>query len=89
MPVLLLTFPDDSVPLHGRVMDDTKGVGEITVRTFYVKNIRPAKSVDRHPVCAKDLGKTSEKALKGQALSHQTTLVFLSVLKPVETLTTV
>ncbi|KAF3007689.1 hypothetical protein E8E13_009336 [Curvularia kusanoi] len=80
---------DDSVPFHGRIMDDSKGIGEITVRTFYVKNIRSVSSVDHHPGGGKDLGKMSEKALKGTALSHQTTLVFLSVLKPIEALTTV
>jgi hypothetical protein len=74
--VSILTFADGTgaAPnLPDQLMKDIKGMGEITVTAFFVKNLRTIDVVDRAlDNNIKELGRISEKALKGRSLSHQT-----------------
>jgi hypothetical protein len=56
-------------------MKDIKGMGEIKVRAHFVKNLRDVVPSNRVIRESKHPGKISEKVLKGQTLSHQTSLV--------------
>lgn len=54
-------------------MRDIKGMGEITVKALFVRNLRTIGVIDRAlNNNIKELGKILEKALKGRSLSHQT-----------------
>jgi len=54
-------------------MKNLKGMGEITVKVYFVENVRStSRVVGNIPNDLKELGKLPEKALKGQSLSHQT-----------------
>jgi copper chaperone CopZ len=54
-------------------MKDIKGMGEITVKAFFVKNLQTS-SFETDKVLQtsiKEVGRIPEKALKGRSLSHQ------------------
>lgn len=54
-------------------MNDLRGMGEITVKAWFVKNVKEFVITDSGLGChLKDVGKIPEKALKGRTLSHQT-----------------
>ena len=53
-------------------MKDLKGMGQISVRFHYITNLRTStKPLERSEKAG--LGEIPEKALKGRALSHQST----------------
>ncbi|KAF1928526.1 uncharacterized protein M421DRAFT_4995 [Didymella exigua CBS 183.55] len=58
-----------------QLIKDLKGMGEITVKAWFVKNLQTLTTVD-HSLSnrLKEVGKIPEKALKGCMLSHQTSL---------------
>lgn len=55
-------------------MKNIKGMGEITVKAYYVKNLQTSPTVTDRALNTKlqEVGKIPEKALKGQTLSHST-----------------
>ncbi|KAF9693595.1 hypothetical protein EKO04_008533 [Ascochyta lentis] len=67
---------DDNRASHaiGNLVQDIKGMGEITVKAYLVKDIRSVPTVDYSPTNINKIGKIPEKALKGRTLSHQTSL---------------
>lgn len=71
----LLIPKDDSAVTRKLELKDIKGIWQIKVRVHFVKNLRRATPKSRAMQDSENLGKISEKALKGQALSHQTTSV--------------
>lgn len=64
-------------------MKDIEGMGEITVKAFFVKNLKTTEVTD-HALNGKikEVGKIPEKALKGRSLSHQTSLVLNALYSP-------
>jgi hypothetical protein len=52
-------------------MKDLKGTGEITVKGYFVKNLRLTENPDSNPEKSTLLDSVPKKALKGRALSHQ------------------
>lgn len=53
-------------------MQDIKNMGEITVKAYFVKNLRKEKVTHRALRSElTDLGAIPEKALKGSSLSHR------------------
>lgn len=54
-------------------MKDIKGMGEITVKAWFVKSLQASivtnRALDND---LKEVGKIPEKAMKGRTLSHQT-----------------
>lgn len=64
-------------------MKDIKGMGEITVKAFFVKNLKTTEATDRAlDSKIKEVGKIPEKALKGRSLSHQTSSVLNALYSP-------
>ena len=55
-------------------MKGIKGMGEITVKAWFVKNLQKSStSINRALNSSlKEVGKIPEKALEGRTLSHQT-----------------
>jgi hypothetical protein len=54
-------------------MKDLKGMGEITVKAWFVKNVQTSVTTKLAlDSSLKEVGKIPEKALKGRTLSHQT-----------------
>jgi hypothetical protein len=77
---LQLLIPlDDSAVTQRLVLKDIKGMGEIKVRVHFIKNLQSASPENRAMQNSENLGKISEKALKGQTLSHQTASVLSDV----------
>jgi hypothetical protein len=70
---------DDSALPQGLTVRDIKGTGEIKLKAHFVKNLQRASVEDGAILENKHLGKISEKALKGQTLSHQIVLVITEV----------
>jgi hypothetical protein len=60
--------------MQDKLMKDIKGMGEITVKAYYVKNLQTSSTVTDRALNTKlqEVGKIPEKALKGQTLSHST-----------------
>ena len=71
----LLIPKDDSAVARRLELRDIKDIGQIKVRVHFVKNLHRTTPKSRAMQDSENLGKISEKALKGQALSHQTTSV--------------
>lgn len=70
----LLIHPDGNAPLLSSLSRDLDGMGEITVEAFYVKDShRDDRTGNDLNDRFRTMGKIPEKALKGTALSHQTT----------------
>ncbi|KAL1797330.1 hypothetical protein ACET3X_003936 [Alternaria dauci] len=57
-----------------QLMEDLKEMGEIKIHGFFVKNVRNSSNQEAPAVSTSDFGNIPEKALKGKALSHETTL---------------
>ncbi|KAF3036906.1 hypothetical protein E8E12_003340 [Didymella heteroderae] len=71
-----LTVDDHGVGLmQDELMEDIKGMGEITVKAFFIKNLKTSVRAN-HTLDSnlKEAGKIPEKAFKGRTLSHQTFL---------------
>lgn len=72
----LLIPKDDSAVTRRLELKDIKGTGEIQVKAHFVKNLVQSASTNSYGIQdSARLGKISEKALKGQSLSHQTVFV--------------
>ena len=71
----LLIPKDDSAVARRLELRDIKYLGQIIVKVHFVKNLQKSTPEDCAMQESGNLGKISEKALKGQALSHQTTSV--------------
>ncbi|KAF2622226.1 hypothetical protein BU25DRAFT_415384 [Macroventuria anomochaeta] len=70
-----LTVDDAGAPVPEQLMKDIKGMGEITVKAFFVAVQQTSSVVDRAlDNNIREVGKIPEKALKGRSLSHQTSL---------------
>lgn len=55
-----------------QLIKDIKGIGEITVKAHFVKNLQKSTTTNRTlDNNLKEVGKIPEKALKGRTLSHQ------------------
>lgn len=68
----LIRRSDDSgsKAVSDSLMKDLKGVGEIVVKAYYVKNLQQTQSVLKR-IDIDNRNDVPEKALKGRALSHQ------------------
>ncbi|KAJ4311792.1 hypothetical protein N0V94_007773 [Neodidymelliopsis sp. IMI 364377] len=69
-----LTIDDTGAcKMQDQLMKDIKGMGEITVKAFFVKNLQTSSFKTERVLQTniKEVGKIPEKALKGRSLSHQ------------------
>lgn len=58
--------------MNDKLMKNIKGMGEITVKAWFVKNLQTSVVADRAlDSNLNEVGKIPEKALKGRSLSHQ------------------
>lgn len=70
---VLIVAEDADAPVQEQTLKAIRGMGEITVKAFFVKNLQMLASSD-YPLAGNlnEAGKIPEKALKGLSLSHKT-----------------
>jgi hypothetical protein len=70
----LVTVDSAGQPMDERLMKDLKSMGQISINFHYVNNLRLSANQNLKPIPKKTIIKdVPEKALKGRALSHQST----------------
>ncbi len=73
MVLTIHTADDAATNVGAHIMKEIKGMGEITVTAYLVKNVQKSYKANYALTSnIADIGKIPEKALKGRSLSHQT-----------------